>query len=122
MKRLHANVGSRYSALEQRPEVLKRVGVYAAIHVLRSVVNNLVRIVGRQSFIGQQGVSVESRASFNVLANLSLQGTLAAIWHDGCANLSATFHDSNNSGFVLTASSGNPPLTLAQVHVPRLAA
>src|SRR6266567_3516293 len=30
MKRLHANVGSRHAALEKRPEVFKRVGVYAA--------------------------------------------------------------------------------------------
>src|SRR5437868_6536557 len=94
LQRFHANVGSRNTALEKRPEILKRVSVYAAIHVLRSVVNNLVRVIGCQSFIGKQRISVESRASFNVLANLCLQGTLAACRNDSSANLSPALQDS----------------------------
>src|SRR5437764_10013119 len=122
MKRFHANIGSRHAALEQRPKVLKRIGVYSAIYVLRSMVNNLVRVIGRQSLIGKQCVCVQSRASFNMLANLSLQGTLATIRNDRSTNLSATLHDSNNCGLIFSASASNATLPLAQVHIPRLAA
>src|SRR6266568_1235495 len=122
MKRLYAHVGSRNPSLQQRPEVLKAVGMYAAIHVLRSVVNNLVSVIGCQSFIREQGVSIERRASFHVLANFRLQCILAAIRHDGSANLSPALHDSYDSGLVLPACSGDAPLTFAQVHVSSLAA
>ncbi len=45
MEWLNANVGSADTALEQAPEVLKAVGVDAAIDVLNSMVYNLVSIL-----------------------------------------------------------------------------
>src|SRR5438128_6142726 len=122
MKRLHAHVGSRNATLQQRPKILKAVGMYAAIHVLSRMVHNLVRVVGCQSLIREQSVSVESRASLHMLANLCLQRTLAAIWNDSSANLFSALHDPHDCGFIFPASSGIPALPLAQVHVPRLPA
>src|SRR5205085_2456359 len=113
-----AYIGSRDAALQQRPEVLQAVGMYATIHVLSRMVNNLVRVIGCQSFIREQGISVESRSSFDVLAYFSLQCALAATRNNGSANLSSALHDSHNCGLVLSASSGNAALTFAQVHVP----
>src|SRR5438067_639246 len=108
MERLYAHVSSRYATLQQRPEVLQAVGVYAAIHVLSGMIDNLVRVVSCQSFIGKQSVSIESHTRFYVLANFRLQCALAAIRNDGSANLSAALHDSHDCGFIFPASSGNP--------------
>ena len=87
MKRLHANVGSRNPALEKRPEVLKAIGVYAAIYVLRGMVNNLMRIIGRQSVIGQERIAIERRTSRDMLAYLFLQYSLATARHDSWREL-----------------------------------
>src|ERR1039458_8303243 len=113
MKRFHANIGSRNAALEQRPEVLKSVRMDAAIHILNGVVNNLVRVVARQTIVGEQGVGIESRASFYVLADFALQCVLLAIRYDCGANLPATFQDAHNCGLVLGSSPGNPALAFA---------
>src|SRR5438445_11716907 len=122
MERLYAHVGSRNAALQQRPEVLKAIGMYAAIHVLSRMVNNLMRVVGCQSFIRQQSVSIKSCASFDVLAYFPLQCALAAIrYYDG-AKFSAALHDPHDCGFILSASSCNPALPFAQLYVSRLSA
>ncbi len=77
MKRLHANVGSRNTALEKRPEVLKAISVYAAIYILRGVIYHLMCIIRSQAFIGEKGIGVESRASSDVLVYFFLQCCLA---------------------------------------------
>src|SRR5208337_4442409 len=118
MKRLHANVGSRNPALEQRPEVLQAVSVYAAIYVLSRVVNDLMSVFTCQSFVGHEGIGIESRASSNVLAYFLLQYLAAAIRNHAGADLATTLQDSDHCGFVLPASAGNPALTFTNVHVP----
>jgi len=121
MKRFDRHIRARDAALEERPEILKAVGVYAAIHVLHGMIDNLVRVVGSESFIGKQSIGVESRASFDMLADFALQCSLLAIRYDGGANLSATLQDAHDSSLVLRARSSNPALALTQVHVSRLA-
>src|SRR5205823_14713306 len=98
------------------------IGVYAPIYVLSGMVNNFVRVVGRESFIGEQGVSVKGCTGFHMLAYFGLQCALATVRNDGSTNLPATLHDSHNGGLVLSARSGNPTELLADVHVPRFAA
>src|SRR5437660_112684 len=100
MKRLYRNVGSRNPALQQRPEVFKAVGVYAAIYVLSRVVNDLMRVFACQAFIGEQGVSVESRASGDVLAHFILQYLPTATRNNGCADVSAALQDADHGSFV----------------------
>ena len=122
MKRFDRHIRARDAALEQRPEVLKAVRVYAAIYVLNGMIHNLVRVIGSESLIGKQGIGVESRASFDMLADFALQCGLFAIRYDRGANLPAALQDAHDSSLVLGASSGNPALALTQVHVSRLAA
>ena len=93
----------------------------AAIYVLHGMVNNLVSVVAFESFIREQGVSVEGRASFDVLSHFRLQFFLFAAPDYGSANLAAAFKDAHDCGFVLAAGPGDPALALADVHVPRFA-
>src|SRR2546421_3301216 len=122
MKGLHANVGSRDTALEKRPEVLKAVSVYATVYILAGVVNYLMRVVASESFIREQGIGVERGSSSDVLAYFVLQYLAAAARNHAGANLAATFQDADHCGLILAASSGNPALPFADVHVPSFAA
>jgi hypothetical protein len=54
--RLHADVGSRKAALQQRPEVLKAVGMNLAVYVHNCMVNHLMRVVTGKPIIGEQRV------------------------------------------------------------------
>src|SRR5258707_4773328 len=119
MKRLYRNIRARDAALEQRPEVFKAIGVYAAIHILGSVVYDLMRVFASQSFVGHKRIGIERSASSDMLAYLILQNLLAAARYDRSANLAATLQDSHDCGFVLGASSCDAALALGDVHVSR---
>src|ERR1035437_2423995 len=103
MERLDANVSAINAALQQAPEVFKAVGVDAPVHVLHGMIDNLVRVFTLKSFIGEQGISVESRASFDVLSDFRLQFFFLAAGNHSSADLSATFENTHDSGFVLSA-------------------
>src|SRR5712691_8798030 len=113
MKRLHAHVGSRDPALQQRPEVLKAVGVYATIHVLNGVIYHLMNVVSRQTFVGHEGIGIERGSSFDMFPYFILQYFPLTIRDDGSANLSATFQDAHDGSLVLTASSSDAALAFA---------
>lgn len=117
MERLYAHIGSGDAALQQRPEILKSICVNATIHVLHRMVNDLVGVIGSQSFVGQERIAVQSRASRDVLSDFILQYFLAAIGNDSSANFPATFKDSHYRSLVLAACSGNPAFTFADMHV-----
>jgi hypothetical protein len=89
MKRLYRNIRARDAALQETPKILQAVRVYAAIYVLHGVVNNFVDIVSSESFVGQECVRVESRASFDMLADLRLQFMLLAIRYNCGADFPA---------------------------------
>jgi len=82
MKRFYRNIRARDAALEKRPEVLKAIRVYAAIYVLSGVVNDLMCVIACQPFIREQCIGIESRASFYMLADFTLQCLLLAIRYD----------------------------------------
>src|SRR4029077_8028196 len=88
MKRFHSNVGSRKAALQERPEVLKAIGVYAAIHVFNRVVDDLVFILFAETFVAAHLVSEECRACCDVLFDNGVQSVLLPIWDDLSANTS----------------------------------
>src|ERR1019366_6089454 len=106
---------ARDAALQETPEVLKAVRVYAAIYVLNGMVNDLMRVVGCQSCVGHERVAVESRASFYVLADFALQTMLLAIRYDCGANLSAALKDSHDCGFVLSPRASDWAFALTRV-------
>src|SRR5437667_10323778 len=120
MKRFHTHIGSRDAALEQRPEVLKAIGVYSTIYILAGVVNHLMRIFSCKTFIGLEGIGVERSASSDMPAYFFLQHCFATTGNYTGANLSAAFQDTNNRSLVLRASTGDTALALANVHIPPL--
>ena len=122
MERLNTNVGAIDTALQQRPEILKAVGVDATVDILDGVIDDLVGIVAGESFIREQEVSVEGGTRFDVLADLSLKDGLSAALDDHGTDLSATLKDAHDSHLVFSASAGDAALTNAQVHVASLAA
>ncbi len=114
VEQLGADVGSLESALEETPKVFEAVGVDLAINVFFSVVNYLVDKILAQSLIGHERIGVDRTASSNVVFDFALNRFLAAIWNHARTDLSATFQDSHNRGFVLGSSFGdaNPALVL----------
>src|SRR5271166_7195459 len=120
MKRFHTHVGSGQPALQQRPEVLHAVSVYAAIYILNRVVNDLMSITSFQSVIGNPFVTIERGASLHMLSDFGLNGFSLSIRHDLCANTSATLQHSEHNSLVCSASSSNALLALAEVHIARL--
>ena len=67
--------------------------MHAAIYVLNGVIDNLVRVIASESFIGEQSIGVERRASFDMLADFALQCGLLAIRYDRSANFSAALQE-----------------------------
>jgi hypothetical protein len=122
MKRLHAHVGSADSTLQKRPEILQAVRMDMPINIGYGVINHLMRILASQPVVRLERVAVERRASFYMLAYLSLKRTLLSIWNYRGAHLAAALKDAHDGGFIFSASAGNATRTLRNVHVPRLAA
>src|SRR3989442_6751650 len=123
MERLYAHVSTRQAALQQRPEVLQAVRVYAAIHILNCMVNDLVLVFFVETFIAAHLVSEQCRASLDVLFHDWLQGVLQPIWDDLSANATATLQDSHDYSLVsetLTRAS-DAALVNTLVHVASFA-
>src|ERR1039457_602254 len=104
MERFDTNVASRNAALEQRPEVLKAVGVNLPINVFLGMVNDFVGVLGSQPVIRGQSIGVEGRASFDVLLDFGLQNATLATGNYLRPNVSATLKDSHNGGLVASTS------------------
>src|ERR1700733_5762614 len=109
------------TALYERPEILNRVRVYAAIYVLNRMVNDLVSVILVQSGIGFQRVSVERRACFDLFPNQRLQVMLAALLNNLSANLPAALHESDYDRLIVIHTASHTSLA-ALVHVARFSA
>src|SRR5215211_413992 len=72
MKRFDGYVGALDGLLQERPEVLAAVGMHVPINVALGVVDDGMRVLSVQPGVGHEGVSVESRASLNVVADVPL--------------------------------------------------
>jgi nitrilase len=117
MKRFDAHIGSVDTALQQRPEVFKAVGVDAPVHIFNGVVHNLVRVGSGESFVGQQGVGVESRTRFHMLLDFSLESGFLAVRNYGRYDLAATLQDAHYSRLILRAGAGDTAGFLRKMHV-----
>src|SRR5271157_768257 len=123
MKRFHTHVSTMQTALQQRPEVLKAVSVYATINVLNGVVYNLMQELVMQSLVSAHLVGIERGSSLDMLTNDRLQGFFLPICDDLSANLAATLQGSHDDSLVsetLTHASDAPSVNIL-VHVPGLA-
>lgn len=54
MEQFDAHIGTIDTALQQRPEVLKAVGVDATVDVFDDMINNLMRVLPGQALVGEQ--------------------------------------------------------------------
>ena len=122
MERLDTHVGSADTALEQAPEVLKAVGVDAIVDVFDGVIHNLVSVLPRKSLVGEKRISVECRASFDVLLDLRLESGLLAVGHNRCANTSAALQHPHDDHLVFRSGSGDSAGFFGKVHIAGLAA
>jgi hypothetical protein len=119
MKRLDAHVSSLEPALEQAPKAFQVISVNVAVHVFDGVVDDRVLIVSVQSFIGQQLIGEDRRASFHVVTNLLLKFFLGVAFDYFRANPPAAFHESHNHGLIFAASAGDYSFTLILMHEAR---
>src|SRR5580658_2658938 len=87
MKRFHSDVGSAKAALEQRPEILKAVSVYATLYVGFRVIHHVMYIQTSQFVIGDRIVAVQLRSKLNLIQNRSLQSLAFYIRDHGCTHL-----------------------------------
>ena len=72
MKRLDSNVGSTKAALQQRPEVLQAVRVYATVNILFRMVHNVVNEVVAHLVVAYGIIRVDRRAVLDVAQKHSL--------------------------------------------------
>ena len=128
MERLDTHVGPLNGSLEERPEVLAAIGVDLAINVALGVVDDLVRVVSVESFVGQQEIGVDCGPGSDMLPDVSLEGLLSDVRNHVGPNLGDAVlavaveqsHDRDLSGDA-AATLDVQALPLARVHVPGLA-
>jgi hypothetical protein len=87
MERLDTDIGPFQAALKQTPEVLKSVGMHAAIDVLLGVVYELMDVFPVQSGIGRQFISEQFSPGYDVFLDVILQSLLLAVGDMLDANL-----------------------------------
>jgi hypothetical protein len=121
MERLDADVCAFQSAFEQTPEVFKSVSMNLSFDVAFGMVNHVVSIVSNQSFVGLESVTVERRVCGNMIADFLVDCVLFAICENGCANLSATFQNSEHDCLVVRPTCNDSPMVNVAMHVPSLA-
>ena len=95
--------------------------MYAPIHVLHGMIDNLVGVLTCQSFVRQQSICVQSGSRFDMLFNFRLQRIFPAIRDYYRANLSTTFKNSHDCGFIFAARSCDAALLYIKVHISRFA-
>ena len=122
MEWFDTNVASGDAALQQTPEVFQPVGVNLPVNVFLGVVNDFVGVFLSQPIVGLQCIRVESRTSFDMLFDGSLQCGLLSVCDYHGANLAAALQCSEHDGFVFAASTSDAPLPFVQVHIASLPA
>jgi len=117
-----AHIRSVDSTLQQAPEVFEAVGMNPTIHILDSMVYDLMSILPSQTIVGEQKVRVECRSRFNMLLHFGLKRVFLAVRNYGRANLPAPFQDAHDGSFVFSSRSGDATGAFGKVHVAGLAA
>src|SRR5437879_911202 len=116
VERLYCNVGAFQSALEQTPEVLKSIGVHAAINIRDRMVNYLVLKIRPQSDIRHERIRVDRASSLNMVSDFGLKRPFAAIGNGEYSDFSAAFQNAECSGFVFESARSNYAPSSRTVH------
>jgi hypothetical protein len=122
VERLDTDVCAVQAAFKRAPEILHRVGVDVAVHILDSMVNNSVLEVSLQTIVGQKFVTEDRGASLNALTNDALKLLLPASLNMVNYNLAATLDHSKYNFFAIRATTLDFLRTLSFVHIAGLAA
>lgn len=122
VKRLHADVGAVQTALKQTPEVLHRVRVDIAVNVLDGVIDDRMAVVSFQPVVGQQFVTEDSRARFDVFADDRLKFSLRALLNMVNYDFSAAFDHAEYDLLTFGSASLNLLCSLGLVHIAGLTA
>jgi len=96
--------------------------MHPTVDILDSMIDNLMCVVGCETVIREQEVSVEGRTGLDMLPYLGLQDGLATARDDARTNLPAALKNAHDGNLVFGASSGDAAVTDAHMHVSRLAA
>lgn len=122
VERLHANVGSAKAALQETPEILQSVSVDLTVNVGNGMVDNLMRVVARQSLVTEHFIGIERSASVNMLLNQWLHSVLLSVTNNSGSNLSATLENPKSNCLIFAASASNASGAGTTVHIARLTA
>src|SRR5208283_519279 len=123
MKRLDSHVGSLQAALQERPEVLHAISMYAAIYILNRMVYDLVNEVAMQTFVTAHLIGKEFGSEFDMLTDDGLQSFLLPIWNYESANIATALQESHDNGFISETlpHSSDAPSVYVLVHVASFA-
>ncbi len=122
MKRFHTDIGSLDPTFQETPKVFQTVCVNLPINVLLRMVNNLMGVVGFKAIVGGQRIGVDSTASRNMVSDFPVQSFLAASWNYHSSDFPPALQDSEDGGFVVSASTSYAAAADESMHIPRLAA
>src|SRR5271168_3344592 len=117
VERLDGDIRPLESALEQRPEVFKSVGVDLPIDVTFGMVNGLVNeVLIVESLIGQESIGINRTVRLDVRSDMPLQDVLAARGDDIRSDLTSTLQNAHDRSLVLYAAFGNFLTAFTCVH------
>ena len=122
MKRLNAYIRPVDTMLQQRPEVLKAVGMNASVDVFDGVIHNLMGVLSSESFVGEQRIGIERRTGFDMLLYFRLESGFLAVCNNSRLDATAALKDAHDRRLVLRSGAGDATGFLGEVHVPGLAA
>lgn len=121
MVRLNRNIRAMQLPLHQRPEVLNRVRMNLAAHVLDGMVNHFVLEMFVQSRVRLERIGVERSTRLDVFVNQRVHHVFAALVYDLSPYSSSTFHKADY-GCLVVFDDSSKSITAMLVHVPSLAA
>jgi hypothetical protein len=103
--------------------------MHVAVYVLHGVIDHLMRILTLKSIVGLQRSTVESRSSFDMLADFRVNRALLAVRGDrgyfailAILAILAALKDAHDRDLVFSAGASDAPCAFAGVHVAGFAA
>lgn len=129
VERFNRNVGAANGSFEKRPKVFDSVGMHVAAHVGFSVIDHVMDIIFVQAIVGAKRIAINSRTSFDVLADFAMKRTPFGVRNDHGSDFAVTLKQTHHSHFanvLISSGVGSSVLRHAlrqfrAVHVPSLA-
>lgn len=122
VERFHADVCAVQATLQEAPEVFHSVGMDVSVDVFNGVVDDGVLVVRLQSIVGQQFVTEDRRARFDVFTDRALKFFLCSRFNMHDANVAAAFHHTEHDLFAISAATFDLFRPLPLVHIASLLA